>query len=613
MSIPPGLPWSVGGTARQLAVAWSEQRALYVGPAVMLSCAVLASAALAAAPERLRVPRALAGSRGLFAALVVLTILLGRWPGLALTEQNPDESEDIASAWSLREDPRYGISADNHTHGPLALASALLPLALGWPIEYGSVRAVGLAMSIASCLLVYGILAALFPEAVARAGAAPLALFLAWVHYSDYVAFNAEQPAMFVLLVAGFLAVRLGRARGSHAALRALACGAALGSVPLVKLQAGPLGAAVAALAVVLLLRSGGAGPRRILPLFAGAALPSLLLAAYLVSAGIARHFWTNYVVSGLAYGFVQPWGVFWPWLRERAADEWFLRFFLASAAAGLVAAGVLAVRGRHHQADGALLACVGLVGVALFSVYRSGHNYLHYMILVHYPLALANGAALGAVAARSSAGGARAALTLLFLAVNGLAPLWPSAREAADSLRLVPHDAMQGQEVAREILRYASPGERLVIWGWAPRYYILTGMRPGTRYGHSGFAQDNPYFFRLYIEDFDRSRPAVFVDAEDPIFKAKLDDYPELAARIARDYEQVATVGATRLYVSRTRLRALANSRSNRAANAFTPEDRTSTRGSRRGSSPARHSPSSTVTALRSPASRTASTVASS
>jgi hypothetical protein len=612
MSLPPGLPWSVGGAARDLAVAWSEQPALYVGPAVIASCAVLVSAALAAAPERLRVARARAGSRGLFATLVVVTILLGRWPGLALTERSPDESEDIASAWALCEDPRYGISADNHTHGPLALASSLLPLAVGWPIEYGSIRAVGLAMSMASCLLVYGMLAARFLEPVARAAAAPLALFLAWVGYSDYIAFNAEQPAMFLLLVAGFLAVRLGRGPESHAALRALACGAALGSVPLVKLQAGPLGATVAALAAVLLLRSGRAGRRRLLLLVAGAALPSVLLATYLVRAGIERHFWTNYVVSALEYSFVQPWGVFWPWLRERLADEWFVRFFVASTAAGLMATAMLAVRRRLHSA-GTLLACLCLLVVALFSVYRSGHNYLHYMTFVHYPLALANGAAFAAVAEGLSITGARSALAVLFLAVNGLAPLWPSAREAADFLRLVPHDQMQGQELAREILRYASSGDRLAIWGFAPRYYVLTGLRPGTRYGHSGNAQSDPYFFRLYLEDFDRSRPPVFVDAEDAIFKAKLDDYPELAGRIARDYEQVAMVGATRLYVSRARLRALANSRPNRAAKASTPDERTSTRGSRKASSPVRHSPSSTVSAASNPAARTASTVASS
>ena len=142
------------------------------------------------------------------------------------------------------------------------------------------------------------------------------------------------------------------------------------------------------------------------------------------------------------------------------------------------------------------------------------------------------------------------------------MAPLWPSAGQANEALILAANDRMPGQEVAREIMRYASPGERLMIWGWAPRYYVLTGMRPGTRYGHSAFAHDDPYFFDLFVKDFDRSRPPVFVDAEDPIFKARLDAYPALAVRIARDYEQVAIVGETRIYVARTRLEALASSR---------------------------------------------------
>ena len=35
------------------------------------------------------------------------------------------------------------------------------------------------------------------------------------------------------------------------------------------------------------------------------------------------------------------------------------------------------------------------------------------------------------------------------------------------------------GERAALLIRRYASPGEKLVVWVWTPRYYVLAGM-PG-------------------------------------------------------------------------------------------------------------------------------------
>jgi len=71
---------------------------------------------------------------------------------------------------------------------------------------------------------------------------------------------------------------------------------------------------------------------------------------------------------------------------------------------------------------------------------------------------------------------------------------------------------------VSDMILRIANPGEKMVIWGWAPKYFISTGLLPGTRETNT-FSQIEdsplrPYYRQRFVHDLKAARPAVFVDS---------------------------------------------------------------------------------------------------
>jgi hypothetical protein len=130
--------------------------------------------------------------------------------------------------------------------------------------------------------------------------------------------------------------------------------------------------------------------------------------------------------------------------------------------------------------------------------------------------------------------------------------------------MHLADHDRI-GPPVARVVRHFAEPGEKLVVWGWMDRFYLLTGMRPGTLHCNSlleilGPHQD--YFLSLYLRQFDQARAPVFIDAVGPnsfIFTDKAryghENFPELRRRIAADYEQVGELSGVRVYVRKERL----------------------------------------------------------
>ena len=83
---------------------------------------------------------------------------------------------------------------------------------------------------------------------------------------------------------------------------------------------------------------------------------------------------------------------------------------------------------------------------------------------------------------------------------------------------------------VARAIRENAGDDRSLVVWGWRPDLYVLSGLTQGVRYPDSTFqieARVYRQFFRdLYIQDFQYSRPAVFVDAVG--HSGDFHDYPQ-------------------------------------------------------------------------------------
>ncbi|GCL54289.1 hypothetical protein NIES3806_16280 [Microcystis aeruginosa NIES-3806] len=116
---------------------------------------------------------------------------------------------------------------------------------------------------------------------------------------------------------------------------------------------------------------------------------------------------------------------------------------------------------------------------------------------------------------------------------------------------------------IAKTILKYASPGESMAVWGWASELYVDTGLVPAIRDSVSlwqikpGSLQE--YFLQRYAEDFINSNAKLFVDAVAPRMFFFTDRqtqghevFPEIARVINENYRLVDEVQGVRIYLKK-------------------------------------------------------------
>jgi hypothetical protein len=115
---------------------------------------------------------------------------------------------------------------------------------------------------------------------------------------------------------------------------------------------------------------------------------------------------------------------------------------------------------------------------------------------------------------------------------------------------------------IAETILKYASPGESMAVWGWASELYVDTGLMQATRSGVIGPLKYSPlqqYFFKQYADDLINSNAKLFVDAVAPRMFFFTDRetqghevFPEIARVIKENYRLVDEVQGVRIYLKK-------------------------------------------------------------
>jgi hypothetical protein len=99
-----------------------------------------------------------------------------------------------------------------------------------------------------------------------------------------------------------------------------------------------------------------------------------------------------------------------------------------------------------------------------------------------------------------------------------------------------------------------ARPDDRLIVYGYMPYFYVLAGMTPATRETWNETVildhkrGNREAYRRRFITEFDRSRPAIIVDAvtftghvyRDPVEQGPR-AFPAFAERLDRDYVRIS------------------------------------------------------------------------
>lgn len=502
--------------------------------------------------------------------LAAMALVCLRWPMLGVQHQlNPDESQLIAGALTLRHDPMFWRAVDGSTAGPVDFYP-LLPAA--WADGFGGYAVARLiALAVVFATMVFG------GEAIALMGGAPLArtavlpalAAAGFTTMPDFTHYSTELMPVLLLAAAGYAAVRQGLA---PAARLPWMIGLLLGGVPWAKLQAIPLAAGLWLLVAVREYRAGRS--RSLVPLVAGALLPALLCFAAAALTGQTEHLVVPYVLRNIRYVGEPHFS-----MLEDAVGQWqnaltdgYLAFWLAGAALCLVPLALWRVRAAAAPSRRALFAAVLLFALGVFSALAPRRASAHHLQFVPLPLLWLTASALALAwpaATAPTAARRRMRLAGIFLACT-LAPQLAWRAAGIDSFAAINSAGVSsGRRQLTELVRtFSTADEPLAVWGWRCSLYVESHRRQATRQAQSE-TQIWPgplqaYYLRRYFEDFQAANPPVFADAVGPgnyTFSDRAvahESFPPLRDWVRARYTLVADLDGTRLYVRDDRLTAV-------------------------------------------------------
>ena len=584
--------------AKAMVWAQARPRVRYVAPATL---AFLVTAALACVPYWRGATRPWVRSPRLFDGILLIAIASLRWPTLAATEMNPDESEHITQALKLLVSPLPWISIDQMTDGPLTAAALLPPVLLRMPVDYGAAKLMHLIGTWANVALLHRALRRIYGDLPARWAVFPALFALGLAQDREFVAYNAEVPTTFLLSLGLYLLVRLATLAAVNLP-SAYFAGFALGLTPFAKAQGVPAALVLAVGgAIVLVYRMRGealASLVRPLAVFVlGGFTVTILVFVYLLVAGGFENFWNSYALTNWEYvnrnpdvgigayavemykafaGFPSLY-LFW-WRNVELGVAGILLLPMAAAvraylkrrdaqrgAAPLNGTPGTIVPRPWPQVGLATLAAAFFI-VSMYSVSAPRNPYFHYMWFMMIPLALLGASWIGTMLFAFRSRLAVAAGLLVFVLYSGSQLAWHVATNARGSLLSGHPEMVAGDDISRRLLQLVRPGHPVAIWGWMCRYFVYTGTYSATRQDNSVRAIEEhlqPYYRSVYLEDLRKNRPEVFVDA---VARGAFwfnqsyhqhEVFPELAAWVAANYRQVDNIRGTRIYVREEKPRA--------------------------------------------------------
>jgi hypothetical protein len=498
--------------------------------------------------------------------LTGMALVCFRWPALWIPHaQNPDESQLIAGAITLRHDPVFWRAVDGSTAGPLDFYPLLPTAWADGSASYAIARFTALIVGFGALVLIGEALALVADATLARVAILPLLTATAFTANPDFTHYSTELMPLLLLAAALYLAVRQMRAPGRW---HLWAAAVLLGSVPWAKLQAVPIAAALWLSIMIGEYRARRRGAW--FPLVIGGLLPAVVCFGMVALAGEMENMVVPYFLHNFAYlGAPQ-----FSWL-ESAEGQWqnaltdgYLAFWLTGTAVFLAPAvfwlGRTAPPASRRTAGWAMV----LFAISVLSALGPRRPSGHHLQLLLLPLVGLTGTIMGLAWQPTTGVRKRWFIVGLFLG-SCLFPQFILRVRGFDPFAAI--NAAQASPTHRQLVSlvrvFSDRGESLAVWGWRCALYVETGRRQATRQAQTELqiypTPLQPYFLRRYLEDFTAAQPPVFADAVGPGNFAYVDrnlaheSFPPLREWVRTHYTQIADLDGTRLYVRNDRLTA--------------------------------------------------------
>lgn len=541
-----------------------------------------------------------------YAILVIFTAVYYRLPFLTLTELNPDESQEVSAALTLLHDPVYWRSVDLHTHGPLATYPLMLPHLFGMQIDYGSSRFIGLAMLLSSVLLLFSMFRRSVANTTAVIAVLPLITFICMTDYWDFVGYNAEHPVIFAVVLALYFTDKALLTENRLIARYLYIAGVIVGCAPFVKVQCLPMLFAIAASTYTIIwLRCEAAKARiRLAGIYTlGCLTFASILFVYLRYFDLFDDFVVRFLHGQLNYvkekSSVQKIALFFETFDWVNLSAWY--YFDLLILADIILAGLLIhfIARRHvsTRQDNArptffsidmmrLSVFLMVTAMSLVAIYVPGRHFRHYFLLLAFPLGILTGKLFILTYKAIDRREKRNLCAVLFVLVTAMGPYYYKYVLSSYNVLLLknkvtynllthssnvfinPAKEARDKEVTEAIRMYTTPGEKMVIWGWANKYYIsarqIIGCRTATIHLVAfNMYENKSYYFNSFMQELEAAKAPVFLDAVEPEqfghfsdkSKYAFEQFPQLKKYIQDNYTCIKVIKGFRIFVSKQRI----------------------------------------------------------
>ncbi len=507
----------------------------------------------------------------LWGILFVVLLSLMRLPFLAFNrELEVDESQMLAQAISLKKYWIYWKYVDGLTQGPMTIFSLIIPTWLGLSLDFTTARLLGFVLLAATLFFTFLSFRNLFGKTIAFLTFTPIGLFYILSQgyfsalYNEFfvlfllsicfwiftVLYLEQQPKGFTLFMLGFLT----------------------GITPFAKLQGVPTALIMILFAALIIVKRSRSIFKNLFILGLGGILFPFFVVAMTYHFGAFDYFWKFYVIGNLEYSgggtIVEKLSR----LPAFIAHSGQFLFLLFSYFLLLIAMLPLILRSWSQIKEKLFLFSFGIMQVifAFYSIIKPGYFFQHYWQFLLLPLGILCGLVLQIVLEQRDF--ARKTLdiySLIWLAVCILPHLiykfttiagYTAKNERTITLSELGKPLIISPTV-RQINKYIKAGDDITIWGWKPSYHVESGAAQGTGdvmiYRLLTRAPKQQDYVRKYVEDLNRTNPAVFVDEitqrtlwfGDPR-KYSYEKVPEIRAFVDKNYRLVSKVNEERIFL---------------------------------------------------------------
>ncbi len=511
-------------------------------------------------------------------------LVVWRWPAISLNHQiNPDESGFIALAHVATVRPIPWFDFDANTSGPFNVWPLTMLHTFGFGFTYAVARATSVVLLLVGVFSLYLLMKRLFGEGAARLSSLFAICFLATASYEpDFAHYSSETVPLCLTGLFALTLLELGSDRTYRSILFSGIAGALAGIIPLAKLQAAPVDAALITIALAVILCGTGSRGKKLAEL-GGLVFGAFAIVGAVVVPVVLSGAWNDFLISYIREPLWYMSEVSTPLTLNRGQPNLvaYPPFFLLAVLSATSIAISLALSLSKRRPPAArtevvknlipLAAALLTLLAAVYAVMRANEPYAHHLLLLVLPISALTGcsfAAMTRLSGRIGTGRAAAGILLAALVVSStvvsvrkgnefvLAEIDPKRYDAGAS------EIRTASEFA--LVESIPANSSLTVWGWAPDVYVLRDSIAGTRDAYSQFQMwpgpYRAYYLDRYLNDLQSNKPEYFFDAVRP-FKTSysltvpqygLANSKPVARYVSAHYVLVGQVDGLKLYRSR-------------------------------------------------------------